>query len=207
MTFASSSWEVKLQLLVLEKASWSRIYLLLGSSAPIFTVFSHSSHLIVKACRIFFFCYLSWRLWFIEWIIASFSYFKVQSYDTELTKKSGVESSAPSLPESPMLMLIECPSPSRMGADDSLGSPVYPRRRLESGHFSKQTNRQNGKKSILWVIFNPCPILTLPALTASSIFLDLKSFVSPAWYTFWIYTWGYLYNTFSTILSYLAILP
>ena len=56
--------------------------------------------------------------------MANFIYFKVQSYETELTKKSGVESSAPSFPESPMLMLIECPSPNKMGADDYLGSPV-----------------------------------------------------------------------------------
>ena len=153
----------------------------MGYSAPIFTVFNHSFHFALKAWCIFFFCYLSWRLWFIEWMMASFIYFKVQSYETELTKKSGVESSTPSFPESPMLMLIECPSPSKIGADDYLGSPVYPRRRLESGHFSKQTNRQKGKKSILCVIFNPCPILTLPALTASSIFFDLKSLVSPAW--------------------------
>lgn len=82
-------------------------------------------------------------------MIASLIYFNVQSYETELTKKSGVESYAPNLPESPMLMLIEYPRPSRMGADDYLGSPVYPSRRLESGHFSKQTNRQKGKKSIL----------------------------------------------------------
>ena len=56
-------------------------------------------------------------------------------------------------------------------------------------------------------MFSPCPILTLPATTASSIFLDRWLLVSPAWYTFHNLTLGYFTITLSTTLSYLSRLP
>jgi hypothetical protein len=71
-----------------------------------------------------------------------------------------------------MFMLTAYPRPKSIEADDDLRSSVYPKIRLDVGHFSKQTYLQKGKNYTLCRILMPWPILTLPAITASSIFLD-----------------------------------
>ncbi len=55
-----------------------------------------------------------------------------------------------------------------MGAEASRESELYPSTTLESGFFSKQMLRQWGRNYILCKMLKPCPILTEPALTATS---------------------------------------
>lgn len=68
-----------------------------------------------------------------------------------------------------------------MGADAYLASLLYPKTRFDRGFFSKQIFLQWGKNYILCKILKPCPILTLPALTATYKLWVLWSLVYPAW--------------------------